>query len=320
MTDPLMNSIKKICPNISKEELRLLDTTILEHVSQSTSNDKTNKFLYYQKYFIILAYLSKYPEMSSKGITSQDVSFLKFLKEDEIIMIFGKPIENFYIPQLDFDEFLTALQIPNEIWSELFEFFRESVLIEETCISVLEELKEFFSNYITQKFPPEFLDHIIISCIVYSLFVAVDWLKDKTNIKSDSGLNWRYIFRLKYFRNVLFKKINIFTNTLANEKYGEAFYNFVLTTEPLQFAFLKRTQLLPELYKDKIERRTAEIDKFANVINEDDYTKYTSHIQCDKCKTYHTGNIQQIQIRSADEPPNTYYYCYKCKRRRQKYC
>ena len=69
-------------------------------------------------------------------------------------------------------------------------------------------------------------------------------------------------------------------------------------------AFLKITEILPELYNNYIQKKLNEEKKSLDA-------KGTSLYTCKKCKKSNC-NVTQRQTRSADEPPTIFASCLEC--------
>ena len=96
-------------------------------------------------------------------------------------------------------------------------------------------------------------------------------------------------------------KANDLINILNNNKNIKTLINNEIIS-PQKIAFMKNEDLLPEKYKNIIDKK--------NIQKKNVSTK-KSAFKCKKC-TSSEVDISQVQIRSGDEPPSTFITCKKC--------
>jgi len=90
-------------------------------------------------------------------------------------------------------------------------------------------------------------------------------------------------------------------NILINNKNIKKLINKEIIS-PEKIAYMKNEDLLPEKYKNIIDK---------NNMQKKDVSTKKSAFKCKKC-TSQEVDISQVQIRSGDEPPSTFITCKKC--------
>ena len=233
------------------------------------------------------------------------------------------------IPSKNFDELLCNITLEKETLYELYKLglktypdIFNTIIIRGRVRQMIEELLESnLFNYLCkefyyfQKIPKKSLKKIVkLVCnekkcsekiengiMLYSVMIANIMYKDTKGILDEN------------FRSIYFTKSNCVVCSLHNQKYGEQlaidilFYKY----DPINIAFMKRTQLLPVKFEDIYNARLKWYEELGLTGKKEDYKEIDSTVQCPKCKLFHTS-YTQLQTRSADEPMTIFWFCHKC--------
>jgi len=304
---------------IEERDAKDIVDRLLQYVSQHNMPQSATNLIFLQKFLVILSY--------AKGNQKNSTIFK------------SKPISQFLVPMINYDEFFCNLILPEDVWRVLFDIIETDIITEPSCKNLLEQLKNYCEKFVPNCFAKH-LDNYVLSWITYSILCCVDWFKKDIIVFKEDGIDWDFIFRHKYCRDVIKSKLDGFVSCANHPKKKEEFAEKFLQSDVEDkqkkgkqteapriifdsrlIAFLSNDQLLE---KDEIE---FEIDLGQEI----DYRTKKSHVECDECakrvaqmknpdpdESYHTGEVNSIQIRGADEPPTIFYYCYYCKQNYRK--